>query len=102
MKAVYEDYTLLNSCIYLYGSIYTIKSLHAVLTWAFFLPRMCKQISGKYIRNMHGPYIDKKRNGKNQIIQYLLGLGAAVVLIGVWVVSATKMIKQTTESKVYN
>ena len=58
---------------------------------------MCKQISWKYIRNMHGPYIGKKkRNGKNQIIQYLLGLGAAVVLIDVMVVSGTKMIKQTT------
>ena len=56
---------------------------------------MCKQISGKYIRNIHGPYIGKKkRNGKNQIIQYLLSLGAAVVLIDVWVVSGTKMIKQ--------
>ena len=81
--------------------MYTIKSLHAVLTWAF-LPRMCKQISGKYIRNMHGTYLANREMEKIQIIQYLLGLGAAVVLIGVWVVSATKMIKQTTESKVYN
>ena len=39
---------------------------------------------------------------KTQISQYLLGIGAAVVIIGVWVVSATKMIKQTTESKSYN
>ena len=48
------------------------------------------------------PILANTEMEKIQIIQYLLGLGAAVVKIRVWVVSATKMIKQTTESKVYN
>ena len=38
---------------------------------------------------------------KTQISQYLLGVGAAVVFIGAWEVSATKMIKHRQQKVKY-
>ena len=64
---------------------------------------MCKKLSGKHERNMHGPYIGKQRNGKSKSVKYLLGSGDdvgsgdVVVLIGGWVVVTAKIFKQTTK-----
>ena len=41
------------------------------------------------------------RDMEKQISQYLLSPGAADVLIGGWIVPVAKMIKQTTECKLY-